>query len=103
MARWMVATLVTALTFGGIGRAGEDATPRKETDLAPGIELIRLGTIGDLPSRKRRLVLNVDAEGRLLVEGRTLVFSALRRLLLERASASRKSGPDWRIVLFTAR
>ncbi len=49
-----------------------------------------LGTVGDLPPEKERLVLEVDARGRVTVGGAALDLDGLRKLLRERADGSRE-------------
>ncbi len=64
------------------------------TGTAPGaIRLPVLGTVGDAPPEGGRLVVEVDARGRISVEGEVLDASAYRDLLRNRADATREDEP----------
>lgn len=53
-----------------------------------------IGTVGDLPKEKFRLVVEADRKGAITVEGKTLDLAEFRKVLLERADASREeAGP----------
>lgn len=71
--------------------AQEAKVPAPKAEPAvPSDRLPTLGTVGDLPTEKERLVVEVDAKGKVTVEGKALDLDAFRKVLLERADADRE-------------
>jgi hypothetical protein len=71
--------------------SGPAETPAE--DGAAGITLARIGTIGDYPEADGRLIVEVDAEGVLTVDGKVLGLGEYGDLLLARAEESRQVEP----------
>ena len=78
-----------AAVFAQEAKEGERKAPSVPSDRLP-----TLGTVGDLPKEKERLVVEVDAMGKVTIEGKPLDLEAFRKVLLDRADANReKEGP----------
>lgn len=92
MARIVTAGLLVGLVLGSLGHAAEEPETETGPEFTPGIDLVRLGTVGDLPPPDNRLVVDVDAEGRILVAGKPLAYAALKDLVSRRADVSREDG-----------
>ncbi len=65
--------LVSLAACGDVGTA-ERLSSRETLD---GIDVPTIGTVGDYPPAQRRHVVNVTADGRIVLDGATLTFDAL--------------------------
>lgn len=62
------------------GCSSEEPQPL-DPERTPGIELTRVGTIGDYPPADARVVINIDRNGEITVDGRVESLESLDRLL----------------------
>ncbi len=81
----------SAMAFLLLAALGQEAAKEPPAPAVPSDRLPVLGTVGDLPKEADRLVLEVDAKGKVTAAGKALDLEDLRRLLAERADADRET------------
>jgi biopolymer transport protein ExbD len=86
-----VLSLFFIVLFWTVYVTGRLATTERlaPSETADGIEVPVIGTVGDFPEPEHRHVVNVTADGRIVVDGNTLTFDELRGELKRRAAHSR--------------
>src|SRR5262245_38829001 len=70
------------------------------SETVDGIEVPVIGTVGDFPEPEHRIVVNLTADGRIVVDGVALTFTSFGAELKRRAAGSlgaRKVGPEARL------
>jgi biopolymer transport protein ExbD len=81
-----VLSLLLLMVFWTVYVTGRLATTERlaPSETADGIEVPVIGTVGDFPEPEHRIVVNVTADGRIVVEGKTYsmtgLFDELKRL-----------------------
>ena len=86
-----VLSLLLIVLFWTVYVTGRLATTEHlaPSETAEGIEVPVIGTVGDFPEPEHRLVVNVTADGRIVVDGAPLPASSLIEDLRRRADAVR--------------
>lgn len=80
---WLLCGALSLASCGG--GTTEALSPEERLD---GIGLPTIGTVGDFPDPSHRHVVNVAANGRIVIQGREFAFAALRGELERRAQSS---------------
>lgn len=81
-----VAVVLMLIVFGVLATQMGSAERLSSTETFDGIDLPRIGTVGDFPDPAHRVVVNVTADGTIVVEGTTRTFEELRAELKRRGA-----------------
>ncbi len=76
--------------FAGAAVLAQDRVPPDPAAAVPRDRLPVLGTVGDLPPEKERVIVALTAAGNIVVDGNSMDLNGLRQLLRERADRVRE-------------
>jgi biopolymer transport protein ExbD len=88
----LLSSLIVGAFVGCFGGEQDESAAVRLTpsEIVSGIQLARVGTLGDYPHRAKRLIVNVAADGSVQVGGRQLSWSGVRETL-----GAFSGGPQW--------
>ena len=84
-----VAVVLVLFVFSVLAKEMGSAERLSSTEKFEGIDVPTIGTVGDFPDPAHRVVVNVTAEGTIVVDGTTYAFDDVRGEVKRRAARSR--------------